>query len=96
MPKSRRAHTGAGGTACRIEPAPLAHWFFWVELLILSSTGIVWLYKMNQSLGLYDPLFISTRTAGLQPRAWHPPGPVDSLFFVARARLCVALMLSTV
>ena len=41
-----------------IEPYPLAHWFFYLELVLLSVTGIFWLYRMNQSLGLYDPLFI--------------------------------------
>lgn len=41
-----------------VEPIPLAHWFFWLELVLLSTTGIYWMLRMNTSLGLYDPLFI--------------------------------------
>ena len=41
-----------------IQPLPLAHHFFYVEMVLLSGTGIFWLYRMNKSLGLYDPLFI--------------------------------------
>ena len=40
------------------EPYPPLTWYFYVELALLSTCGVVWLYKMNESLGLYDPLFI--------------------------------------
>merc|ERR1719473_1512663 len=39
-------------------PLPLAHWFFYLEMVLLSGTGIFWMVRMNTSLGLYDPLFI--------------------------------------
>jgi len=35
-----------------------ASWYFYLEFSLLSVTGCIWLYKMNESLGLYDPLFI--------------------------------------
>jgi hypothetical protein len=41
-----------------IPPQPLGHYFFYVELALLSCTGVYWLVRMNTSLGLYDPLFI--------------------------------------
>ena len=44
-----------------IQPFPLLHWFFWLELTILGVTGCYWMFRMNKSLALYDPLFISTR-----------------------------------
>jgi hypothetical protein len=37
---------------------PMAHWYFWVEFLLLASCGIFWLGAMNHSLGVFDPLFI--------------------------------------
>merc|ERR1712125_2404 len=40
------------------QPLPLVTWYFWVELSLLVGCGIFWLYKMNESLALYDPLFI--------------------------------------
>jgi len=46
------------GTPDLDEPLPLATWYFWVEFLLLAVCGCIWLYKMNESLGLYDPLFI--------------------------------------
>mmetsp|Transcript_25883 Transcript_25883/g.46814 ORF Transcript_25883/g.46814 Transcript_25883/m.46814 type:complete len:365 (-) Transcript_25883:53-1147(-) len=46
------------GTPDLLEPLPLATWYFWVEFTLLVVCGVVWLYKMNESLGLYDPLFI--------------------------------------
>ncbi|KAL3918265.1 MAG: hypothetical protein SGPRY_006085, partial [Prymnesium sp.] len=33
-------------------------WYFYLEATLLSVTGCIWLFKMNESLGLYDPLFI--------------------------------------
>eukprot|EP00966_Prymnesium_polylepis_P028845 668744-Prymnesium_polylepis.1 len=39
-------------------PFPLAHYYFWVEFSLLCTTGLYWLYRLNQSLGLYPPLFI--------------------------------------
>ena len=33
-------------------------WFFWLELIITAACGIFWAVQMNNSLGLYDPLFI--------------------------------------
>lgn len=36
--------------------APLR--YFWLELTILATTGVYWLYKLNESLALYEPLFI--------------------------------------
>lgn len=41
-----------------IEPIPLRTWYFYLELFLLITMGFFWLYRMNQSLGLYDPLFI--------------------------------------
>lgn len=38
--------------------AIFASWYFYLEFSLLSVTGCIWLYKMNESLGLYDPLFI--------------------------------------
>jgi len=37
---------------------PLAGWFFWVELLLVASFGMFWFFRLTQSLGMYDPLFI--------------------------------------
>lgn len=39
-------------------PLPIAHWFFWVELVLVSSFGIFWFFRLTESLGMYDPLFI--------------------------------------
>ena len=36
----------------------LYNWFFWVELSITAVCGIFWAVQMNNSLALYDPLFI--------------------------------------
>jgi len=41
-----------------IKPYPVSHWYFYLEFVLLASCGIFWLYKMNESLGLYEPLFI--------------------------------------
>ncbi|KAL1511001.1 hypothetical protein AB1Y20_005826 [Prymnesium parvum] len=40
------------------EPLPLTTWYFYVEFALLSVCGVIWLYRMNESLGLFDPLFI--------------------------------------
>ena len=37
---------------------PLAGWFFWVTLLLVSVMGMFWFFRLTQSLGLYEPLFI--------------------------------------
>jgi len=39
-------------------PFPLAHYYLWIEFLLLCVTGLYWLYRLNESLGLYPPLFI--------------------------------------
>ena len=36
----------------------LTDWFFWVELLLVAGCGIFWAVQMNNSIVLYDPLFI--------------------------------------
>ena len=41
-----------------VSPIPLAHWFFYLEMVLLSGTGIFWMLRMNTSLALFDPLFI--------------------------------------
>ena len=33
-------------------------WLFYVEFLLLATTGAFWLYKMTECLGLFNPLFI--------------------------------------
>ena len=64
-----------------IQPFPLLHWFFWLELTILGVTGCYWMFRMNKSLALYDPLFISTRGPHAHPCSFprrepsHPPAP---------------------
>jgi hypothetical protein len=35
-----------------------AGWYFYLELTLLVTMGVFWLYRMNESLGLFDPLFI--------------------------------------
>ena len=40
------------------EPYPMTTWYFYVEFAILSVCGVIWLYRMNESLALFDPLFI--------------------------------------
>jgi len=40
------------------QPFLLTHWYLYVELLLLTVCGVTWVFKMNESLGLYDPLFI--------------------------------------
>ena len=55
-----------------VEPFPLLHWFFWLELLILAATGIFWMLRMNQALSLYDPLFISMHAHTPPPPRPHP------------------------
>jgi len=37
---------------------PMADWFFWVELILVSVLGSFWFVRLTQSLGMYDPLFI--------------------------------------
>ena len=53
---------------------PIAHWFFWVELLLVSGFGLFWFFRLTQSLGMYEPLFIiplmqvpATRAAAPSP-----------------------------
>jgi len=40
------------------EPLPPTTWYFYVEFSLLSVCGVIWLYRMNESLALFDPLFI--------------------------------------
>jgi len=32
--------------------------FFWIVFVLLATFGCIWLYKMNEALGLFDPLLI--------------------------------------
>ena len=32
--------------------------FFWIVFILLAVLGSIWLYKMNEALGLFDPLLI--------------------------------------
>ena len=41
-----------------VEPYPMTTWFFYVEFFLLFFGGFYWLYKMNEGIGLFDPLFI--------------------------------------
>lgn len=41
-----------------VTPRPLEHWLFYVEIVIMIVTGGNWLYRQNEGLGLFDPLFI--------------------------------------
>lgn len=50
-------------------------YFLYVTLLLFLSTVVVWLYRLNQALSLYDPLFIIPL---LQVSACHRP-PVSRL-----------------
>jgi hypothetical protein len=37
---------------------PFDKWFFWISLLLVAVLGITWVMKMNEALGLYEPLFV--------------------------------------
>lgn len=37
---------------------PIAGWFFWLEAVLVSVFGVFWFFRLTQSLGLYEPLFI--------------------------------------
>ena len=41
-----------------IEPLPVTTWYFYLEFTLLATGGAFWLFKMNESLGMFDPLFI--------------------------------------
>jgi len=41
-----------------IEPLPVTTWYFYLELTLLATGGAFWLYKMNEGIGMFDPLFI--------------------------------------
>lgn len=41
-----------------VEPYPMTTWYFYVEFFLLFFGGFYWLYKMNEGIGLFDPLFI--------------------------------------
>ena len=32
--------------------------YYWATFALLATLGLAWLYKMNEALGLYEPLFI--------------------------------------
>lgn len=36
----------------------LGDWFIWVTIILFAVTGAVWLYRLNNALKLYEPLFI--------------------------------------
>lgn len=42
----------------RGEKLTIAGWFFWVEALLVSTFGLFWFFRLTQSLGMYEPLFI--------------------------------------
>ena len=39
-------------------PFPLGHYSFYFEFGLFCVTGLYWLYRLNESLGLYPTLFI--------------------------------------
>jgi len=36
----------------------IAGWFFWVEAILVCGFGLFWFFRLTQSLGMYEPLFI--------------------------------------
>jgi len=42
----------------RGESITIANWFFWVEAVLVCSFGLFWFFRLTQSLGMYEPLFI--------------------------------------
>ena len=36
----------------------ITNWFFWVEAVLVCSFGLFWFFRLTQSLGMYEPLFI--------------------------------------
>lgn len=42
----------------RGETLTIAGWFFWVEAALVCGFGLFWFFRLTQSLGMYEPLFI--------------------------------------